>query len=58
MDLLHRLYNAIMADRNRKWRKLEKLLREAMPYYDSEYELNWTMDKLIAKILEITDGKK
>lgn len=58
MDLLHRLYNAIVADRERRRIKLEALLREAMPYYDSDHDGGWGMGKLTARILEICDGKK
>jgi len=38
--------------------KLEILLRTAMPYYDSDYDGDWNMSKLIEEILEIADGKE
>ena len=37
--------------------RLEKLLREAMPYYDSDYEGDWSMPKLIERIMEICVGE-
>lgn len=38
--------------------KLEELFHEALPFYNSDYEKDWTMDRLVARILEICDGKK
>ena len=56
--MLQRFYDAIMAGKERKRTRLRKLIYSAMPYYDSTYMRNWSMDSLIKRILEITDGKK
>ena len=59
MDMIQRLYNAVMGKSRRIRMKLEleDVLRKAMPYYDSDYYGDWSMDVLIKRILEITDGK-
>lgn len=37
--------------------RLEMLLRKAMPHYDSDYDGDWSIDKLTKRIVEICDGK-
>lgn len=56
--MLQRWHNAFIAWRERKRGRLRGLLYRAMPYYDSDYDGGWNMEKLIDKILEICDGKE
>lgn len=56
MCMLHRFYNAVVADRERKRRKLERLFKWNIPYYDTEYE-HLSLDKFIELILRVTNGK-
>ena len=58
MDMLHRFMDVICRRKERKRGKLRGLLYTAMPYYDSDYEGNWNMNKLIEKIMDICDGKE
>lgn len=60
VGMLQRLYDATKGNKKRKVRvaKLEALFREAMPYYDSDYDLGWNMTRLVNRVLEICDGKK
>jgi len=60
MCMLQRLDDAMKVNdaRRKKCGSLRSLILKAVPYYDSDYEGNWPIDKLIEKILEICDGKK
>lgn len=58
MCLLQRFYNAVVKNRERTEAKLKDFLTETMPYYDMDNMSDYSMEELVKKILEITDGEK
>ncbi len=56
--MIERLAKAIEADRERKRKKLEGLLRHEMKYYDMDNTGDRSMPELIEEIMRITDGKE